>query len=381
MSTVEDQFHHRLSDLERHANRYYSAPTFPIYDVNNFPQDSFDGQVAIGTDDSINWYSSGAWHTQAPTDPTIVHAPIDALEGQIVTSDDNSLCWFSNGAWHGGAGVVCTGNPPIDPIDSQLALGNDILCWRNGDNWFTFGAIGGFDRFLSIYGDRYNNNLPGMYYILSTPVSEAWLRFSIRNDVLIHYSQAFLAGFVFSEAAAYGYYNLADNTYWNFVQSIWVNMPGIFSAGWAAHPYNSSQISYNYQNYYGGNSVGLKPVVDLHVAYSAPFTGPGGGVGGTWLVEVYVDNVLRFSGSDNIWGDTGHPLGTGTMGAINIPSHYGDYQTPIHVALDDISAGTTQGGTDLLPVQDFNDGSFGLFNDGPQDDPTFPVYEVTSPFT
>ena len=131
----------RLEMLEQHYQRAQVAPTFPIYDVANMPQDAVEAQIVIGTDDSINWFDGTNWQTNPGSAAAPNNVPQDPLEGQIVLGSDNSLCWYSNGNWHGVAGSLATGNPPQDSLEGQIALGVDnSLCWFVGGAWYGISA-------------------------------------------------------------------------------------------------------------------------------------------------------------------------------------------------------------------------------------------------
>ena len=65
-----EQFHHRLVAVENKLHKVQVAPTFPIYDINDLPQDVVTGQIALGTDNSIGWFD-GSWHTY-PGSPSFI---------------------------------------------------------------------------------------------------------------------------------------------------------------------------------------------------------------------------------------------------------------------------------------------------------------------
>ena len=130
-----------LRDLELRLERVGSAaPTFPIYDITNPPQDALEAQVAIdGPTDSVAWFSSAAWFTQAPTGTPATDLPQDAVEGQFAIGSDTTFYWYSNGAWHNAAGFATDGNPPQDFMDGQIVIGNaDNFCYCVGQVWYTF---------------------------------------------------------------------------------------------------------------------------------------------------------------------------------------------------------------------------------------------------
>lgn len=131
-----DQFHHRLRKVEDSLSRRISTPTFPIYDGSLYPQDSRIGQIALKTDGAISWYD-GSWHTKNGT--ITAGGPHDALDGQVVIGSDNSLCWRVNGVWYSLAGELSIGGPQ-DPLEGQVAVSsNDSgsnICWFSNNNWY-----------------------------------------------------------------------------------------------------------------------------------------------------------------------------------------------------------------------------------------------------
>lgn len=128
-----------LIQYENDLRLLIAAPTVPIYEITNLPQDAVECQLAIGSDDSLNWYSSGSWHTIADGGVTINSVPQDVVEGQIVVClDGTGIAWFSNGNWHAAAGTSTSGNPPQDAIEGQIAIGNsDNLCYYSNGQWYT----------------------------------------------------------------------------------------------------------------------------------------------------------------------------------------------------------------------------------------------------
>lgn len=136
---IDTILYKRLSSVERLVSAVVAAPTLPIYDPANPPQDAVDAQIFIGTDDSINWFdeSTATWNTCASSDVVVGNIPQDVLEGQIVIGSDDSLCWYSNGLWHGVAPTLATvGNTPQDPLEGQIVIGMDSLCWYSSGSWY-----------------------------------------------------------------------------------------------------------------------------------------------------------------------------------------------------------------------------------------------------
>jgi hypothetical protein len=133
MTNIQDQFHHRLRVLEENIERIQSAPTLPIYDPTNLQQDDVECQIAIGSDNSFMWFSSGVWHFQTGTPSTIGNVPQDIIEGQIAIGSDGSFHWYVNGAWFTGPYIVATPvNVPQDLLIGQVVIGTDIFCWFIG---------------------------------------------------------------------------------------------------------------------------------------------------------------------------------------------------------------------------------------------------------
>jgi len=132
---------HRVDKAERLVRKLYNAPTVPIYDISSLPQDAVIGQVAIGSDNSFNWYD-GSWHTQAGTASIVGQVPQDSVDGQIVIGSDGSFHWCIGGTWYtDGNGVQpsTTGDLPQDLVTGQVAIGTDgSFHWYDGANWQTF---------------------------------------------------------------------------------------------------------------------------------------------------------------------------------------------------------------------------------------------------
>jgi hypothetical protein len=136
-----DYLHNRLKVVERDLDRKVDAPTFPVYDPTNLPQDAVNGQIALGTDGSFNWCIADVWHTQAGVLSTLGNIPQDAVEGQIVVGTNNSLNWYVNGLWYGGAGALVAGNPPQDAVENQIALSTISPIWYTNGSWYGFDSI------------------------------------------------------------------------------------------------------------------------------------------------------------------------------------------------------------------------------------------------
>lgn len=132
---------HRIIALETEISRVMAAPTLPIYDPSNPPEDAVECQVFIGTDNSLNWYSSGSWHTKAGVLSTVNNTPQDVIEGQIVIGADDSLHWFVNGDWYTAVFAATGGNPPQDAVIGQIAVGNsDNFCWYSNGSWYSLAS-------------------------------------------------------------------------------------------------------------------------------------------------------------------------------------------------------------------------------------------------
>jgi len=129
--------YNRLCVVERDLERVVAAPTYPIYDVSHLPQDDVKGQIALGKDNSINWYDGTTWNTKAGT-LSGGTAPQDAIPGQVAIGSDNSLNWYVNGAWYGAPGNMASGNPPQDAIQGQLVVGTNSICWFVAGAWYGF---------------------------------------------------------------------------------------------------------------------------------------------------------------------------------------------------------------------------------------------------
>lgn len=131
----------RLRYVDDRLRGHVSAPTLPIYNSTNLPQDAVDGQLALTTDIEFAWYLNGIWQTQAGVLAN-GNPPQNAINGQVAIGSDHSLCWFYEGNWYGCPGTIVTGNPPHDAITGQIALGNTKPVWHDEGDWYSFGAVG-----------------------------------------------------------------------------------------------------------------------------------------------------------------------------------------------------------------------------------------------
>lgn len=61
-----DWLNDAITRVERKVDKARSnpAPTVPIYDVSDFPQDAVEGQIAIGSDVSLWFFKNGSWQKQ-----------------------------------------------------------------------------------------------------------------------------------------------------------------------------------------------------------------------------------------------------------------------------------------------------------------------------
>lgn len=132
----------RIDQMEQVINRMQQAPTVPIYDPASLPEDAVIGQVAVGSDNSFNWYDGSSWHTQAGTPSTTGNIPQDAVDGQIAIGTDGSFHWCISGTWYTAAfAASIVGNVPQDTVIGQIAIGSDgTFHWYDGTQWQSFSA-------------------------------------------------------------------------------------------------------------------------------------------------------------------------------------------------------------------------------------------------
>jgi len=130
----------RLHVLERAIKAHIAAPTVPIYNTSvPMPEDAVKGQVAIGSDNSFNWYGGTSWHTVAGIASVINASPQDVVEGQIAIGSDGSFHWYVNGQWYSAAfqdSIVS--HSPQDVLKGQVAIGTDGSFHWHDSNWHTF---------------------------------------------------------------------------------------------------------------------------------------------------------------------------------------------------------------------------------------------------
>lgn len=208
-------------------------------------------------------------------------------------------------------------------------------------------------HYLAIYGDRYNG-LPGLFNKFTDDShDDLWMRYTWLNSIKSQRG-VFIANFIYKEWFDDVYYSgtdfrvyigyhmlsIATNHYHN-----WTGHSEDFSTGVNNLGSNPGQVAY-------GSGVPTNPVIDFHVFR----TGLHGSLGGTWSSELYVNNTLRFTSNHIIDGDSGHPLARSSMGGIVFGSQYGSYSFGNYIPIDDVMVGTTQGGSDIMAVADFESG-------------------------
>lgn len=116
----------RLDKLESLMQSHQQAPTVPIYDPTDLPQDAVTGQIAIGSDSSFNWFDGTSWQTQAGVFSIVGNVPQDSVDGQIAIGTDGSFHWHLNGTWFTAAAQdSIEGHTPQDAIVGQVVIGTD----------------------------------------------------------------------------------------------------------------------------------------------------------------------------------------------------------------------------------------------------------------
>lgn len=128
-----EDVHKRLDYIERINLMRNTAPTVPIYNPSNMPQDPVLAQIAVGTDNSFNWFApDNTWHTQAGSLATPGVMPQDQIDGQIVIGTDGGFYWHITN-WYTAAFVdSIPGIVPQDPIEAQIVVGSN-----NGFHWYS----------------------------------------------------------------------------------------------------------------------------------------------------------------------------------------------------------------------------------------------------
>jgi hypothetical protein len=227
------------------------------------------------------------------------------------------------------------------------------------------------NHYLAIYGDRYNG-LPGLFNVFSDGTQEdVWLRMTWLNSI-IGRREVFIATLVFDEWITDVYYSGDPITIWgtnaigitvNFKNN-WLSLSEDFSS----QIINDSGAS-DSSRVASGSGIGTDPVIDLHVFR----TGLNANRGGDWSSEVYVDGTLRFTSNHASYGDVGHNLGRTGMGGIVFGSQYANYDSPSYIPIDNVMVGTTQGGSDLMAVADFESGYSPLDDSLDGSPPTFDI--------
>ncbi len=92
-----DVLYKKICKLERQVAllQNNSAPTVPIYDPANFPQDAVEGQIAIGSDDNLWKYVSGVWSEAGGGGITVEWMQYSFDTGQTIASGSSAqLDWL-----------------------------------------------------------------------------------------------------------------------------------------------------------------------------------------------------------------------------------------------------------------------------------------------
>jgi hypothetical protein len=249
----------------------------------------------------------------------------------------------------------------VVPVNADGSLHLDIIRFR------AYEGLPPDPAYLAIYGDRYNG-LPGLFNIFSDNTqSDVWLRFTWLNPEI----NTFAATGAF-EIISLVYAEWVTDVYWSGTPSFWGEAGGICvglangsGKSWEA----GSNLSGGTGSAIGGNSIGTNPVVDLHVTR----TGLNGFNGGDWDNEVWVDGILRWSGSTSEGAPSLHPIGRTGIGAVSVLTQYGNYNTSI-IPITDIMVGTTQGGSDLMATANFENDSYLPFDDSQDGEP--PSFDI-----
>jgi len=244
----------------------------------------------------------------------------------------------------------------IVPIEDDVHLENIHFRAHQGEEFPDF--------YLQIWGDRYNG-LPALHYYFD-PVEDIWSRVTWRIDKSTRgYGTSpiqFVWDLIYQEMFDDAYYGYGGDNGNNSPPSISIDFANNLGAGYHGGMINGVHFTPGTITSYGGNSVAAPtPVIDLHATRTGSITD-----GGIWDVEVYENEVLRYTNiGAQIWGDSGHPAGAAGISSLLISHQYANFTG--FMALDNISLGTSQGADDIMPVQTFDDGTFGLLVDDSED--------------
>lgn len=180
----EENVYHLFHDRLRRAEdslRDKPAPTFPIYDMTNPPQDAIEGQVAINAnDDTLWWYSNGSWHTGAVAtkSPAFAHLYVDSLSqgdtAYSVPGNTNKYCQFLNAAHRQiSDSSVFAVETFVNPFD-KLTINKDF---NHGGIYLAFANVqydvGGNESAI-VYNGGLEDMTPHMSWGQTSPFDSGW---------------------------------------------------------------------------------------------------------------------------------------------------------------------------------------------------------------
>lgn len=136
-----DLLHSKLRTVERDLNHEIQAPTFPIIEAFNLPQDAVEAQICLDDNANLCYYLNATWYEIVGSFSLPGILPQDLVEGQIAIGLDNSLNWYGRvnfsgtPIWQSVVGVPFYGGPQ-DVVNGQLALSSDRPVWFSEDSWW-----------------------------------------------------------------------------------------------------------------------------------------------------------------------------------------------------------------------------------------------------
>lgn len=118
----------------------------PVFIIKNWGTDGVNNTIP-----TLAWYGAGYFfytyfdsflHNVIGRPSIVGDIPQDVVQGQLALGSDHSLNWFVDGVWWGKQGVHCfnvlrTGTPQ-DQLEGQVALGANGLFWFVDGAWYGF---------------------------------------------------------------------------------------------------------------------------------------------------------------------------------------------------------------------------------------------------
>lgn len=221
---------------------------------------------------------------------------------------------------------------------------------------------------LGAKGNPADDFTVALYNEFAAAHADVWARFTLRQDVIYASSGVPRLGLdlftlIFDQM-------VLDPAYYGD----WWQYGGMCLAGTISHP--SDNLYYPTAGPFGGGTLVSGPTINGLAPYTQPYEAEvydlrmlfvsNTANSARFTTEAWWDGVQRHVATWDVSVDAGKTPFAGCQG-IRLINQYGNSW---NMYFDDVSVGTTQGASDILAVQSFDDLTFGAFTVDPGDETT-----------